>query len=398
LRNSSGDIAVQNQVIQPILLGDDLRKLSMRLEMFGSEHQDSSIFKQNLNSFKLLIKQFKILYATTAKNAPLHWSTYSIVQIALITPPYFNYSSLIEALISFPIVAIAIVISSKLISKSLNNDSQNSLRNSSLLILFTGYIPGISHVLGQMIYDDPETKYPLFITGITLPLSYYIFMKIIQVLHPHSLELIRTDQLKASSSLQDAVTKVVSDEFSHALSHRWAIYIHGKILTRLAASALKLESACTSDDSKTFNEALDSLIELLNNPDAQFEQESMSLSSEVRSRLDPWDGLLEIELKIDSELELFTGPRVRDLGEVIEELVSNSMRHGKAHKISLWVTKSGDKTIRVKAIDDSSIAPFDTSSRYGLGTRIFNLASDGRWGIERVGLTTIFTLEMSLES
>lgn len=397
-RNSSGDIAVQNQVIQPILLGDDLRKLSMRLETFGSEHQDSSIFKQNLNSFKLLIKQFKILYATTAKNAPLHWSTYSIVLIALITPPYFNYSSLIEALISFPIVAIAIVISSKLISKSLNNDSQNSLRNSSLLILFTGYIPGISHVLGQMIYDDPETKYPLFITGITLPLSYYIFMKIIQVLHPHSLELIRTDQLKASSSLQDAVTKVVSDEFSHALSHRWAIYIHGKILTRLAASALKLESACTSDDSKTFNEALDSLIELLNNPDAQFEQESMSLSSEVRSRLDPWDGLLEIELKIDSELELFTGPRVRDLGEVIEELVSNSMRHGKAHKISLWVTKSGDKTIRVKAIDDSSIAPVDTSSRYGLGTRIFNLASDGRWGIERVGLTTIFTLEMSLES
>jgi two-component sensor histidine kinase len=223
-------------------------------------------------------------------------------------------------------------------------------------------------------------------------------MKIIQVLHPHSLELIRTDQLKASESLQDAVTRVVSDEFSHALSHRWAIYIHGKILTRLAASALKLETACITGDSKTFNEALDSLIELLNNPDSQFEQELMDLSSEVRSRLDPWDGLLEIELEIDSELEMITSSRVRDLGEVIEELISNSMRHGKAHKISLWVTKQGDTNIRVKAIDDSSVAPIDTNSRYGLGTRIFNLASDGRWSIERVESTTVFTLEMSLES
>ena len=397
-RNSSGDIAEQNKVIQPILLGDDLRRLSMRLETFGSEHQESSIFKRNLNSVKLLIKQFKILYTTTAKNAPLHWSIYSIVIIALITPPYFNYSSFIEALISFPIVAIAIIFSSRLISKSLNNGSQNSLRNSSLLILFTGYIPGISHVIGQMIYDDPETKYPFYMIALTLPFSYYVFMKIIQVLHPHSLELIRTDQLKASESLQDAVTRVVSDEFSHALSHRWAIYIHGKILTRLAASALKLETACITGDSKTFNEALDSLIELLNNPDSQFEQELMDLSSEVRSRLDPWDGLLEIELEIDSELEMITSPRVRDLGEVIEELISNSMRHGKAHKISLRVTKQGDTNIRVKAIDDSSVAPIDTNSRYGLGTRIFNLASDGRWSIERVESTTVFTLEMSLES
>ena len=397
-RNSSGDITEQNRVIQPILLGDELRRLSMRLETFGSEHQGSSIFKQNLKSVKLLIKQFKILYTTTAKNAPLHWSTYSIVLIALITPPYFNYSSMIEAIVSFPLVALAIVVSSKLIAKSLNHSSQNSIRNSSLLIFITGYIPGISHVIGQMIYDDPETKYPLFITAITLPLSYYVFMKIIQVLHPHSLELIRTDQLKASSSLENAVTRVVSDEFSHALSHRWAIYIHGKILTRLAASALKLESACITGDSKTFNEALDSLIELLNNPDAQFEQESMDLSSEVRSRLDPWDGLLEIELKIDSELEKIASPRVRDLGEVIEELISNSMRHGKAHKISLWVTKQGDTNIRVKAIDDSSVAPIDTNTRYGLGTRIFNLASDGRWSIERVESKTVFTLEMSLES
>jgi signal transduction histidine kinase len=223
-------------------------------------------------------------------------------------------------------------------------------------------------------------------------------MKIIQVLHPHSLELIRSDQLKASSALQDAVDKVVSDEFSHALSHRWAVFIHGKILTRLAATALKLETATNVGNSQVFNSTVDSLLELLENPDAEFEHDSMNLKSEVSSRLDPWIGLLDVDLHIDAELESITNPRVRELGEVIEELVSNSMRHGKAQKLSLRVTGTGDKGVRIEAIDDSSVAPIDTNSRYGLGTRIFNLASDGRWSIERVNSTTVFTLEMLLES
>ena len=397
-KNSTDDLVAKNRDIQPALLGDDLRQLSMRLEVFGSEHQNSSVFHQNINSIKLLITQFKILYATTAKKAPLHWSTYSIAMIALITPPYLNYSQLIEALITFPLVSAAIIIASKFISKTLESGSPSALRNSSFLICLTGFIPGIFHVIGQAIYSDPETKYPLFIVLFTLPLSYYIFMKIIQVLHPHSLELIRSDQLKASSALQDAVDKVVSDEFSHALSHRWAVFIHGKILTRLAATALKLETATNVGNSQVFGSTVDSLLELLKNPDAEFEHDSMNLKSEVSSRLDPWIGLLDVDLHIDAELESITNPRVRELGEVIEELVSNSMRHGKAQKLSLRVTSSGDNGVRIKAIDDSSVAPVDTNSRYGLGTRIFNLASDGRWSIERVDSTTVFTLEMSLES
>jgi signal transduction histidine kinase len=397
LRNSVGDISTKNRQIQPILLGEDLRKLSMQLETFGSEHQSSSVFKQNLSSVKLLVKQFQILFEATVKNAPLHWSTYSIVLIALVTPAYLNYFSLIETLISFPLVSVAIMGASYFIPKTLENDSQNSLRNFSILIFLTGFIPFLSNQIGQLIYGDPRTRYPMFIAAVILPLSYYMFMKIIQVLHPHSLELIRSDQLKASSALQNTVSRIVSEEFSHALSHRWAIYIHGKILTRLAASALKLETACISEDSTKFDETIDSLIALLKNPDAEFEQEVLDLGSEIRSRLDPWLGLLNIQIEIDSDLEKIRSPRVKDLGEVIEELVSNSMRHGKAESIVLRVIRSGDNNILIKAIDDSSVAPVDSNTRYGLGTRIFNLASDGKWSIERVELETVFTLEMSLE-
>jgi two-component sensor histidine kinase len=86
------------------------------------------------------------------------------------------------------------------------------------------------------------------------------------------------------------------------------------------------------------------------------------------------------------------------LGEVIEELISNSIRHGKAKKIELKILRAGAKDVQIVAIDDSSVAPKSGDKKSGLGTRIFNLASDGRWSIKRVGSTTEFRLTMTLES
>ena len=397
VRNTSENLAVENQAIQPQLLGEELRRLSMRLETFGSEKQGSTILGQNIRSVNLLIKQFRILYATTARSAPLSRSAYALVLLALITPPIINYSSFTEALVAFPIMILAITMAAHIISKALASNSPHALRNSSILIYLTGFLPMISNLIGQVFNPDPNTRYPIYITGIFVPISYYIFIKVLQVLHPHSLELIRNDELKASSALQVAVTKVVSDEFSHALSHRWAIFIHGKILTRLAATALKLETASQAGDTQTFNAAIDSLITLLKNPDAKFDQEVTDLETEVNSRLDPWLGLLEIELHIDQELMSVRNERVREVGEVIEELISNSMRHGKAQRVNLQVIRSGDRDISIISIDDATIAPPQEQHRYGLGTRIFNLASDGRWSITRVESGTEFKLTMAIE-
>ncbi|CAB4791495.1 unannotated protein [freshwater metagenome] len=397
VRNRSGNLDGENLAIQPHLLGDELRKLSMKLETFGSEQQGTTILGQNVRSVILLIKQFRILYATTARSTPLSRSAYALVLLALITPPIINYSSLPEALIAYPIMILVIYIAAHVISKVLASNSPHALRNSSILIYLTGFLPMISNLLGQVINPDPNTRYPIYITGLTVPISYYIFIKVLQVLHPHALELIRNDELKASEALQEAVTKVVSDEFSHALSHRWAIFIHGKILTRLAATALKLETASQAGDSQSFNTAVDSLLNLLKNPDAEFEQKITVLETEVSSRLDPWLGLLDVDLHIDQELKSVRNERVRELGEVIEEIISNSMRHGKAQKVDLRVIKSGERDIQIIAVDNATIAPPEFQGRYGLGTRIFNLASDGRWSITRVESGTEFKLTMAIE-
>jgi two-component sensor histidine kinase len=273
-----------------------------------------------------------------------------------------------------------------------------SLRSSTVLIYLAGLLPLITNLAGQAIFHDPQTQFPILITAVAFPVTYYLFMELFQVLRPIPLSLIRTDELKASQALQDEVTKTVTEEFSYNLSHQWAVYIHGKILTRLAANSLKLEVASKAENSKEFEQTVERLVALLKEPDAEFEFASSELHKEVASRLDPWVGLLDIDLHIDPALGSIHSPRVRDLGEVIEELISNSIRHGKAKKIELKVVRSGAKDVEIIAVDDSTVAPTSAEKKSGLGTRIFNLASDGRWSIKRIGSTTEFRLTMTLEN
>lgn len=391
------DLFEDNSRVQTLIVGEELRRLSMKLETFGAERSRKAFLGQNLNSVRLLANQFKILYETTARKAPLKASTYSAILIILIIPPFINYSTLRIALLYFPLLVVTICLSAIKIANTLAKGGPRAVGNSSIWIYVTGCIPGLFNVIGQTINPDENTKYPIFIDFISLPLGYFIFMKVLQVLNPHAINLVKNDQVVASKELKNAVTKIVSEEFAHTLAHRWAIFIHGKILTRLAAMALKLETAKNSGDFDSYRSTLKALTDLLSKPDSEFEQAEIDLDLEIASRLDPWVGLLDVQLHIDHELKSIRNARVHEVGEVIEEMISNAMRHGKAQSVTLRMTKLGDKDIEILAVDDAPIAPPLNQIRLGLGTRIFNLASDGRWSITRVNSTTVFKLIMSIE-
>ena len=395
---SDKSLADKNTAIQHILSGDDLRKLSMNLDTFQPVHEGRTFIGQNTRSINLLVKQFRILYATSVRRAPLPKGAYLIVLLSLVTPPYVYFYSFAESIFSLPILLVFVMIFSNLITKSQSRNSPNSLITSSALIYFTGLLPLAVNLMGQAIFHDPATKFPILITGLVLPLTYYLCMELLQVLRPSALSLIREDKLEASAVLQRKVTQQVNSELLNNLSHRWAVFIHGKILTRLAATALKLETAAGSGNSHEYSSTVESLFSLLSAPDKEFEEESTDLATEINSRLKPWTGLLDISLYVDPELKSIRNPRVRDLGEVIEELISNSIRHGKAKKIELKVLRAGNKDIEISAVDDAVVHPPEFTLRSGLGTRIFNLASDGRWSITRNGISTEFKLIMGIDA
>lgn len=390
-----GTPAASVLAIQNLLAGEDLRMFSRRLESLESKGVQGKI---KSNSLYLLAKQFSILYSSTIRSAPLGKWAYILVLIGLAVPPFIYFHSFTELLFTVPILGLSSFALASLITRTQNIDSPISRKVSLVLVLGMGMLPLATDLIWQMISIDLEAQVPSLVTAVALPLTYFAFMAIFQVLRPSAIRLINNDQLKASKALQAEVKKTVSEEFSMNLSHQWAVFIHGKILTRLAATSLKLEAVSTASDQKAFRETIQSLNALLSSPDAEFLEASKDLESEISSRLKPWSGLLDIKLSIDPGLKSFSSPRVRDLGEVLEELISNSIRHGKAKSIDLKVVRSGQKDVQIIAIDDAVIPLPETNKTKGLGTRIFNLASDGRWSITRVGPSTEFRLTMEIES
>jgi two-component sensor histidine kinase len=398
ISNSPRTLSEKNLLIRPFLAGEDLRRLSRRLEVYNSGAKGGGLVGKNLRTFNLLLKQFRILYKVTVRNSPLRYSAYAFSLIALVTPPYINYYSPKEALFSYPFLLIFIFVFTRLVTKIQSGRSSSALRNSSILIYITGLLPFAINLLGQAIIHDPKTQFPALITVLALPLTYYLFMEAFQILRPSALSLIGSDELKASGALQAEISKIVNDEYSQTLSHQWAVFIHGKILTRLAATSLKLESTSSTGDAQAFESTVNSLKSLLSSPDMDFEATQTDLKTSVTSRLKPWIGLLDIDLYIDPELETLRSKRVDDLAEVIEELISNSIRHGKAKKIDLKILSAGEKDVEIVAVDNATTPPSRLENKAGLGTRIFNLASDGRWSINRIGTSTEFRLTMGIRA
>ena len=386
-----------NNSMQLLLSGEELRNLSRRLDNSKAGKRDRIFLGLNLNSLNLLAQQFRILYASSIRVAPLPKSAYVLVLIALVTPPYIYFYSFAESLLTYPLLLLFVLVFVNLLIRSQTHNAPHKSLNSSVLIYLTGLLPLLVNQIGQLIYHDPQTQFPIVITALALPLTYYLTMTVFQVLRPSALSLIRNDEIEASNILQRKVSQVISDEFSQNLSHKWAVFIHGKILTRLAATALKLETSVKAGDLQSFNKSIESLLSLLDNPDAEFEREITDLQTEVTNRLKPWMGLLDINLQIDPDLKTIRNSRVQEIGEVIEELIANSVRHGKAKKMQLSLMRSDQNDLTILAIDNSTTPPPESSKRSGLGTRLFNLASDGRWAITRVGSSTQFRLTMGFD-
>ena len=191
----------------------------------------------------------------------------------------------------------------------------------------------------------------------------------------------------------------VINEKIQIIGHRWAVFIHGRVQTRVSAAALMIEEANKAGDSAAISEAIKMLNEILNDPASGFGSHSQSLEDEITARLNPWEGLLDVELAISPELSTQKSPRNQDIGEVIGEAISNAVRHGLARKLTLNIAPLGENNISITIEDDATEAPPNENIKMGLGTKIFESVSDGRWELKRSNAEskTILTVVISLD-
>jgi len=381
--------------MQRYLKGNTLRDFSQRLNQKSEGVESNSKFEQDMRSLNLIRKQFNILYNFTARKAPVPAGVYTLLTFALLIPNYINFFSLRQVLITLPALLVIQLIAIQ-INKTLRQGGKYAILQTNFLTLLIGLLPFIEMILFSTFVPDLTEKFPIAIIGVFYPLTFYVYMRFIQIIQPAAINAIKGDEIYASTSLKETISNIVKGEFKQSMSHQWATFIHGKILTRLAATSLKLEQAVTNNDNKSFEVGLADIALVLSEPTREFEQKAVDLKTEISSRLDPWEGLISIKIKIDHALADISNERVKDLGEVIEEIISNSVRHGGSQNISINITSTIHPDIHVQ-IEDDAVNPLPSvPSRIGLGTKILNLVSDGRWSISHVDAKTTVKLTMSL--
>jgi two-component sensor histidine kinase len=320
---------------------------------------------------------------------------YTTLSFALIFPNYVHFFTIQQFLLSMPFFLVIHLIAI-FINRVLLHGGKFAILQSNLLTLLIGFLPFLEMLLFRAFLPNQVVEFPILTIAIFYPLGFFVYIRFCQIIQPEAVAAIKSDEIYTSHSLNTAISKIVRDEFKQSMSHQWATFIHGKILTRLAATSLKLQQAVDHNDLENFESGLKHLKTILENPTAEFDQNLMNLMSEIASRLDPWEGLITIKVSVDPVLEMVANDRVKDLGEVIEEIISNSVRHGGAQNISISITSLDHPDIKL-VIEDDAINPLPlVPSRIGLGTKILNLVSDGRWSISHVDAKSTVKLTMSL--
>jgi signal transduction histidine kinase len=179
------------------------------------------------------------------------------------------------------------------------------------------------------------------------------------------------------------------------LSRELAKYLHGTIQSRLMASAMALEKAGRKGDKRALEKELAQAYESLRVPSAAyFAAPEESFKAEISKVISKWNNLLNIKVKIDKTIGDLEPAKSQEIGNAINEGLSNAFRHGGATNVKLDIqkVKSG---ISIEMIDDGQ-GPL--GGKGGLGTEWFNAISGRSWSLKKVNAKGGAVLELFISN
>ena len=162
------------------------------------------------------------------------------------------------------------------------------------------------------------------------------------------------------------------------LSRELAKYLHGTIQSRLMASAMALERAGRKGDKKALERELEEAYKSLRVPSAQyFSAPEETFKDEISKVVSKWNDLMKVKVTISSTLPKIPGHKAQEIGNVINEGLSNSFRHGNASKVNVSVTHKSDQIFVIVKDDGDGI----DGGKPGLGTDWFKAIAGNAWSL-----------------
>ena len=169
-------------------------------------------------------------------------------------------------------------------------------------------------------------------------------------------------------------------------SMKWAQLIHGKVQTRFIAASGDNSAAGRQNLISDINRAIVDELE----HSGVSESDAALIIERITS---PWSAVISINSVISKDLTNTALPEgaATKLEQVVEEVITNAVKHGAAQSIWLELSMESDKSLLLQIKNDGKAVE---TKRKSLGTSLFDKA--GVWSLSNVDSYVIFKMVINL--
>lgn len=162
------------------------------------------------------------------------------------------------------------------------------------------------------------------------------------------------------------------------ISRELAKYLHGTIQSRLMASAIGVESAGRRGDKKALQREVKQAYKNLKVPSASyFSNPETTINAEMKKVIAKWKDLMAIRLTIAKNVKALPDQLIQDIGNAVNEALSNAFRHGSASNVLIKISAKST-FLEIEVADDGS-GP--GKGRNGLGSEWFDALAGNNWSL-----------------
>jgi signal transduction histidine kinase len=343
------------------IVAEDLRPLSKELWQNPKTQFESLSFRNLIN---MTLKQFKFpmlfvigasLLGTAAQflrhsenrdlNQTLIWTA------TIIALPYIIFKSFVILKVFSGRIAFICMVATSIFLEALRI-KQNSPTTPNLSLFFNTTIFGVFLVTtlltGGVIY-------------VSLKSQALIIQELIE----------QIDQKK--------IKLMVSETSNEQLNRELAKFLHGHLQTRLMAMALALDLARKNSDLAKVQETIHEIELVLENPMNRFNQlQHDSIEGFLTRIQETWAGLVTINSHLEFPKELQNPQLISYVSTVIEEVVTNAVRHGSATEMEVNITGIANSEIHLHLLDNGTGLG---NVKPGLGSALITSICGSQWSL-----------------
>ena len=242
-----------------------------------------------------------------------------------------------------------------------------------ILLQFRRFVS--ANIVAQWASNQESTE--VFITQIVINAIGFVFIATLSAWRRVNVGVLNELQLDIK---EQQISAIARSKQTAEVAREMSRVLHGSVQTRLVACAMTIDHSSKSGDETTLNLAMLEALSILQAP-LPISESEITLGAEVARKLSLWHGLCAFELQIDPRLVDVTNPEPREVGRIIEEGISNSIRHGGASKIAVSVMSGADGSVVVQIDDNGSGISKPSQGKPGIGTAMFASATGGSWSL-----------------